>query len=163
MSVSLSICEKSLYRNPFLSFIMRTFESYFSKNEILKLICKVRVKLAKNKSKRHLLHLLTSNPAFNYHVKLNSEPKNEFEVSQKELTDFLLLILPPRKKWLKLGEHSRRKPNCENEFLSSNDKNYYSLLKTIKAEKKKDYKSRLVPQFRKIYCRSNGCFPRQRI
>lgn len=105
------------------------------------MICKVRVKLAKNKSKKHLLHLLTSNPAYNYHVKLNSEPQNDFEVNQKELTDFLLSILPPRKKWLKLGEQSRRKPNRENEFLSSNDKNYYCLLKTIKAESKKSIKA----------------------
>lgn len=105
------------------------------------MICKVRIKLAKNKSKKHLLHLLTSNPAYNYHVKLNSEPQNDFEVNQKELTDFLLSILPPRKKWLKLGEQSRRKPNRENEFLTSNDKNYYSLLKTIKAESKKSLKA----------------------
>jgi len=122
-------------------YIMKTFESYFSKNEILKLICKVRVKLAKNKSKKHLLHLLTSNPEFNYHVKFNSKPQNDFELNQKELTNFLLSILPPRKKWLKLGEHSRRKPNRENEFLTSNDKNYYSLLKTIKAENKKAIKA----------------------
>lgn len=120
---------------------MRTFESYFSKNEILKMICKVRVKLAKNKSKKHLLHLLTSNPAYNYHVNFNSEPENNFEVNQKELTDFLLSILPPRKKWLKLGEQSRRKPNRENEFLTSNDKNYYSLLKTINAESNKSIKA----------------------
>lgn len=121
--------------------IMRTFESYFSKNEILKMICKVRVKLAKNKSKKHLLHLLTSNPAYNYHVKFNSKPQNDFEVDQKKLSDFLLSILPPRKKWLKLGEQSRRKPNRDNEFLTSNDKNYYSLLKTIKAESKKSIKA----------------------
>lgn len=117
---------------------MKPFESYFSENEILKQICKVRVKLAKNKSKKHLLHLLTSNPDFNYHVKLKSEPTNDFETNQKELTEFLLLILPPRKKWLNLGEQSRRKPNGDNEFLTSNDKNYYSLLKTIKAESKRE-------------------------
>lgn len=105
------------------------------------MICKVRVKLAKNKSKKHLLHLLTSNPTYNYHVKLNSEPQNDFEANQKELTNILLSILPPRKKWLKLGEQSRRKPNRENEFLTSNDKNYYSLLKTIKAESKKSIKA----------------------
>lgn len=120
---------------------MKTFESYFTEIEILKLICKVRVKLAKNKSKKHLLHLLTSNPAFNYHVKFNTHPTNDFETNQKELTEFLLTILPPRKKWLKLGEHSRRNPNRENEFLTSNDKNYYSLLKTIKAESKKAVKT----------------------
>lgn len=128
-------------QEPHPFFIMKTFESYFSENEILKLICKVRVKLARNKSKKHLLHLLTSNPAFNYHIKFNSEPTNAFEINQKELTEFLLVILPPRKKWLKLGEQSRRKPNRENEFLTSNDKNYYSLLKTVKAESKKAVKA----------------------
>lgn len=133
--------EIALQEPPSFFYIMRTFESYFSKNEILKMICKVRVKLAKNKSKKHLLHLLTSNPAYNYHVNFNSEPENNFEVNQKELTDFLLSILPPRKKWLKLGEQSRRKLNRENEFLTSNDKNYYSLLKTIKAESKKSIKA----------------------
>jgi retron-type reverse transcriptase len=128
-------------QEPLPFFIMKTFESYFSENEILKLVCKVRVKLAKNKSKKHLLHLLTSNPAFNYHVKFNSEPENDFEQNQKELSEFLLSILPPRKKWFKLGEDSRRKPNRKNEFLTSNDKNYYSLLKTIKAESKKAVKA----------------------
>lgn len=120
---------------------MKTFENYFNENEILKLICKVRVKLAKNKSKKHLLHLLTSNPSYNYHVKVKSLPANNFEAYQKSLTEFLLLILPPRKKWIKLGEPSRRKPNRSKEFLTSNDKNYYSLLKTIKVESKKTVKA----------------------
>lgn len=120
---------------------MKTFESCFSRNEILKLICKVRVKLAKNKSKKHLLHLLTSNPSYNYHTKLESETLNDFDINQKELNEFLLTILPPRKKWVKLGEKSRSKPNRENEFLTSNDKNYYSLLKTVKAESKKTTKA----------------------
>lgn len=143
MSVSLSIRERSLYAGT-SSFLltMRTFESFFSKNEILKLICKARIKLAKNRSKKHLLHLLTSNPTFNYHIISNSEPENSFEVNQKEVTDILSSILPPRKKWVKLGEQSRRKPNRKNEFLTSNDRNYYSLLKTIKVESKKTIKAK---------------------
>lgn len=125
----------------FFALNMRTFESYFNENEILKLICKIRVKLAKNKSKKHLLHLLTSNPNYNYHVTVNSVPTNNFEAYQKTLTEFLSLILPPRKRWIKLGEPSRRKPSRPKEFLTSNDKNYYSLLKTIKAESKKTVKA----------------------
>lgn len=120
---------------------MKSFEYYFNENEILKLICKVRVKQAKNKSKKHLLHLLTSNPNYNYHVKVNSYPANDFETYQKALADFFLLHLPPRKKWVNLGEQSRRKPNRPKEFLTSNDKNYYSLLKTVKAERKKTVKA----------------------
>jgi retron-type reverse transcriptase len=129
---------------------MKQFEDYFSENEILKLICKVRVKLAKNKSKKHLLHLLTSNPNYNYHIKVNSEPTNKFEAQQKELTEFLSTILPPRKKWVKLGQASRRKPNRINEFLTSNDKNYYSLLKTIRAEAKKQEKAEWYANLQKF-------------
>ena len=95
---------------------MKPFEDYFNENEILNLICKVRVKFAKNKSKKHLLHLLTTNPNYNYHIKLNSEPTNMFEAQQKELTEFLSSILPPRKKWVKLGQVSRRKPNSHREW-----------------------------------------------
>jgi hypothetical protein len=120
---------------------MRTFESYFNEYEILQLICKVRVKLAKNKSKKHLLHLLTSNSNYNYHIKQNLEPKNQFEIYQIKLTELLSSILPPRKKWIQLGEKSRRKPNNQNEFLTSNGRSYYSLLKTILKEKKNEVKS----------------------
>ncbi|RZJ51379.1 MAG: hypothetical protein EOO44_14705 [Flavobacterium sp.] len=120
---------------------MKQFENYFTENEILRQICKIRVKLAKSKSKKHLLHLLTSNEKFNYHLKSNKTPRNEFEQYQHDLTKFLQTILPPRKKWIKLGEKSRRKPHSEKEFLTSNDKNFYSLLKTIKVESKKDTKA----------------------
>ncbi|HAO05536.1 MAG TPA: hypothetical protein DCQ50_00855 [Chryseobacterium sp.] len=115
---------------------MKTFEQHFNENDILRQICKVRVKMAKSKSKKHLLHLLTSNVKYNYHIQSHKTPNNEFEKYQLELTQFLSTILPPRKKWINLGENSRRKPKSSNEFLSSNDKNFYSLLKTIKLHKK---------------------------
>lgn len=116
---------------------MKPFESYFTENEIIRHVCKVRVKIAKTKCKKHLIHLLTTNPKYNYHLDANSIPQNEFETKQKELTDFLSTILPSRKKWVKLGEKSRRKPNRKNEFLNTTEKNFYSLLKTIKVESKK--------------------------
>lgn len=119
---------------------MRQFENYFTENEILRQICKIRVKLAKSKSKKHLLHLLTSSSNYNYHLKSNKTPNNDFEQYQCDLTVFLRTILPPRKKWINLGENSRRKSNSRNEFLTSNDKNFYSLLKTIKVHSKKDLK-----------------------
>lgn len=119
---------------------MKQFENYFTENEILRQICKIRVKLAKSKSKKHLLHLLTTNEKYNYHLKSNKTPRNEFENYQHDLTKFLQTILPPRSKWVKLGENSRRKSNSKNEFLTSNDKNFYSLLKTIKIQSKKKSK-----------------------
>ncbi|MBG9378532.1 hypothetical protein I5907_20015 [Panacibacter sp. DH6] len=132
---------------------MKTFDQHFSEDAIIRQICKVRVKLAKSKSKRHLLHLLTSNEKYNYHTQSNIPPSNEFEKCQLELTRFLATILPPRKKWLKLGEVSRlnfkaiaaikkgeennEKINKRNYSLTSNDKNFYSLLKTINVYKKR--------------------------
>lgn len=119
---------------------MKEFKSYFTEKEILRQICKIRVKLAKSRSKKHLLHLLTSNDQYNYHLDSSKEASNKFEQYQLELTQFLVTILPPRKKWVKLGSVSRRKPGKENEFLTSNDKNFYSLLKTIKSHSKKELK-----------------------
>lgn len=119
---------------------MKPFENYFTENEILRQICKIRVKMAKSKSKKHLLHLLTSNTKYNYHQNSTKIPTNEFEAYQLDLTQFLSTILPARKKWIKLGEDSRRKPKKKNEFLTSNDKNFYSLLKTIKIQSKKEIK-----------------------
>jgi len=80
--------------------------------------------------------LLTSNPNYNYHKTHNPIPKNEFEKYQKTIIYELNEILPPRKKWVSLGEQSRRKHNKSKESLTSNDKNFYSLLKTIKLHKK---------------------------
>ena len=73
---------------------MKQFESYFTENEILRQICKIRVKMAKSKSKIHLLNSLTSNPKYNYHVNSIKEPTNEFEEYQLELTKFLSTIIP---------------------------------------------------------------------
>lgn len=116
---------------------MKQFENYFTENEILRQICKIRIKMAKSKSKKHLLHLLTANKKYNYHLNSTKSPTNEFEQYNFELTQFLSTILPSRKKWLRLGSASRMKSKIRNEKLTSNDVNFYSLLKTIKAQEKK--------------------------
>lgn len=144
------------YSEPLIFNLMKSFEKHFTENEILRQVCKIRVKMAKSKSKMHLLNSLTSNPKYNYHLNSLKEPTNTFEEYQFELTKFLSTILPPRKKWVKLGEDSRVKSNAINKikeakennillnkrnyFLSSTDKNFYSLLKSIKIESKKELK-----------------------
>lgn len=115
---------------------MKPIENFFTETQILRQICRIRVKLAKNRSKKHLLHLLTSNPKFNYHTKGSRHPRNPFEEYQNGLILELNKILPPRKKWATLGKESRKKSNNSNELLTSNDKNFYALLKTIKSHEK---------------------------
>lgn len=119
---------------------MKQFETYFTENEILRQICKIRIKMAKSKSKKHLLHLLSSNAKYNYHLNSSITPTNEFEQYNFELTKFLSSILPSRKKWIRLGSDSRMKSKIRNEKLTSNDVNFYSLLKTIKLQEKKEIK-----------------------
>ncbi|WP_083544113.1 reverse transcriptase domain-containing protein [Chryseobacterium sp. OV279] len=110
---------------------MNQINFYFRTSEIIRQICKMRIKLARNRSKKHSLHLLTSNPGYNYHNR-KSQGGSELIMYQANLIQELNNILPPRKKWVSLGEKSRRKNSSNNEFLTSNDKNFYSLLKTIK-------------------------------
>jgi len=110
---------------------MNQINFYFRTSEIIRQICKMRVKLARNRSKKHSLHLLTSNPDYNYHNR-KSQGGSEIIMYQANLIQELNNVLPPRKKWVSLGEKSRRKNGSNNEFLTSNDKNFYSLLKTIK-------------------------------
>jgi hypothetical protein len=82
----------------------------------------MRAKLARQRNKKHVVHLLTKDNKFNYHKKC----PNEIE---KELNN----ILPSRKKWIQLGVNSR---NRNGQPLNSIDKNTLSLRKTIKAYRK---------------------------
>lgn len=116
---------------------MNSFEKYFSKRQIVEQLCKVRVKIAQQRSRQHLLHLLTEDDKYNYHVKAANRNQNELELYQQELIKKLNSVLPPRKEWVRLGENSRRKQTFRKEVLTSADINKYSLLKTIKSESKK--------------------------
>lgn len=117
---------------------MKDFSTYFTERAIVTHICKLRVKIAKTRNKKHLIHLLTDSEKYNYHIKENkSADENEFTKYQFELNNQLSKILPPRKKWVKLGYESRMN-RTGTEKLTSNDKNFYSLLKTIKLYRKKD-------------------------
>lgn len=115
---------------------MKEFEKYITENEIVRQLYKVRVKIAKSRNKKHLLHLLTTNPKYNYHLGNNSQELNEFEQYQNNIINQLREILPPRKQWAKIGSKSRIKNKNSKELLTTNDKNFYALLKTIKKHKK---------------------------
>lgn len=121
---------------------MKQFETFFTEEAIINHLCKMRVKIAKNRNKKHLIHLLTDSDKFNYHKLESSKFKNiqnDFQDYQKKFLDSLNEILPSRKKWVKLGFDSRRNRRT-NESLNSTDKNLYSLLKTIQVYRKKEQK-----------------------
>lgn len=96
---------------------MKKFEEYITDENIIFYLCRMRAKLAKQRNKKHLIHYLTSNSKYNYHRKLLSQT----EIQLQEL-------LPTRRKWVKLGENSRRK---NGQGLNSVRKNIRSLQKTI--------------------------------
>lgn len=137
MSVSLSYVYFSLHRDSIYFKIMKEFNQYFNEANIIRQLCKIRVKIAKNRNKKHLLHLLTSNEEFNYHLDNNSKEQNEFELYQKDINKKLKTLLPPRRQWVKIGSKSRINDKTSNELLTSNDKNFYALIKTIRKHKRK--------------------------
>ena len=122
---------------------MKEFETYFSSDAIVTYLCQLRAKVANNRNKRHLIHLLTDSDRFNYHVndseKLlnnNEENANSFLKYEKEFLGQLNKILPSRKKWVNLGGDSRIDKNTK-QLISSSKRNEYALIKTIKSYRKK--------------------------
>lgn len=118
---------------------MKEFETDFSIDVIVTYICKFRAKVANNRNKKHLIHLLTNSGKYNYHVKdyekyLNVEDENVngFIKYESEFLSQLSKILPPRKKWVNIGKTSRIDKET-NQVITSNKRNEYSLIKTIKS------------------------------
>lgn len=112
-----------------LLFDMQQFEDLFTDDKIISYLCKVRAKIARQRNKKHLLHILTNDRKFNYHT----IPEGKQSKYEKDLLHLLNSMLPPRKKWKKLGEKSRVKDgNGKDQKISTIEKNQYSLLKTVK-------------------------------
>lgn len=126
--------------------MMKAFEAYFTEEAVISYLCKLRSKVAKSRNKKHLIHLLTDSEKFNYHVNdskkylgAKDETSNEFVKYESQFLTDLNRILPARKKWVSLGSKSRIS-KANNQPLSSNDRNYYSLIKTIKSYRQKSSK-----------------------
>jgi hypothetical protein len=101
---------------------MISIKNYISEDNISFYLCRMRAKLAKRRNKSHLVHLLSTNPKFNYHSK-------ELSSIDKELT----YLIPKRSSWKNLGNNSRTQ---NGKPLNSVDKNIKSLLFTINYFKK---------------------------
>ena len=112
---------------------MNNFESFFNENTIISYLCKLRAKVAKSRNKKHLIHLLTDSEKYNYHI---NDIKKYSDYEDQFLRD-LNKLFPSRKKWVGLGKNSRI--NKRTGFpISTFDRNYYTLKKTIKSFKKRN-------------------------
>ncbi|MCX5844623.1 MAG: reverse transcriptase domain-containing protein [Deltaproteobacteria bacterium] len=114
-----------------LSFF-KTFEEFVTEKDILFYLCRMRAKLAKQRNKKHLVYLLASNPQHDCRKAGPSGLRSELEA-----------ILPPRKKWLKLGRKSRHK---NDQPLDSINKNIKSLLLTVEVFRKSSRTEPFVPR-----------------
>lgn len=83
-------------------------ENYFTYDDILSCICNIRAKIAKQRSKKHIIHLLTSDKKTNYHL---NRKENNYKDSDLEL---LNSILPARRKW--------KIPNKKNRYINNHQK-----------------------------------------
>lgn len=93
-------------------------DDFFTDDKIIYYLCRVRAKYAKQRGKKHLLHLLSNNPEFNHH-------------KEKRTLDEVLLkhVLPSRRKWKKLGKEYRYK---NGQKINSVEYNTKCIYKTIK-------------------------------
>ena len=101
---------------------METFEEFVTDKKIIFYLCRMRAKLAKQRNRKHLIHLLSSNPRYNYHNAALSDLESELQK-----------ILPRRKQWKNLGEKARQQ---NGQPLNSINKNIKSLTITIESSKK---------------------------
>lgn len=104
--------------------LMQKLDEYITEQRIIFYLCRIRAKHAKQRSKRHLVHLLSSSEEYNYH--LNTAKQKE------RIDDDLNLLngmLPSRRKWKKLNKTKRYQKN--NQRINSVDYNVNSLLLTI--------------------------------
>lgn len=109
---------------------MQKLDEYITDEKVIFYLCRIRAKLAKQRSKKHLVHLLSSNEKFNYH--LNTKKQKERIDDDLQLLNSLL---PSRRKWKKLNKAKRYQKN--NQRINSVDYNVNSLLLTIDYYRKK--------------------------
>ena len=108
---------------------MQKLDEYLTREKIIKYLCRVRAKKAKQRSKEHLIHKLTENDRFNYHI---NHRKNKDKISSED--EKLSQILPSRRQWKKPNRKNRYDKN--NQRINSVDYNVLSLLITIDHYKK---------------------------
>jgi len=107
----------------------KAFENYFSEDAIINYLSRQRAKLAKKRSKDHIMAAISKK--IKYHIKI----KNQCE------KDMLFKIMPPRRLWVRSSKKRRFQNGC---LLSSIDRNRNAIFTTIKKHKKSTVKYRYL-------------------
>lgn len=121
-------------------------DSYLTNDKIIYYLCRVRAKYAKQRSKKHLVHLLSNEPKLNHHKDV---------LTDDEL--FLKKILPPRRKWKKLGKEYRYKKDNRHQKINSIEYNTRSIFKTIKFYQKNHPNTSFVIKLNEFIEETKNC------
>jgi hypothetical protein len=112
---------------------MKQFEDFFSDDDIIFYLARVRSKFARRRNKKHLLNYLTKNKGYNYHLYERNNASERDEEFMKELTS----LMPPRRLWKKLGESARfRDLDGSKRKLGTLDRNVLSLAQVRQSKRK---------------------------
>ncbi|MBZ9731540.1 hypothetical protein LB467_17785 [Salegentibacter sp. JZCK2] len=95
-----------------------TIDDFFTDDIIIRYLCDLRAKKAKQRSEKHLIHLISQKEKLNHHK------------FQTEEEIYLKKILPPRRKWKKLGKVKRYKTKWQK--INSFDYNTKCIYITVK-------------------------------
>jgi len=120
-----------MYAPPF--YMGNTLDCYFSESAIINYLSRQRAKLAKKRSKDHIMAGISKNDT--YHNKI----KNQGNI--------LFKIMPPRRLWVKLPKERR----CHNGYmLNSMEKNKKAICSTVIKHKKASVKYKYLDELEKF-------------
>jgi hypothetical protein len=106
---------------------MIAFEDCFSQKNIINYLSKQRAKIAKKRSKLHILNSISKSKRYNYHSRVQEETEN----------NKVCFMMPPRRLWV---SPSLRKRYRNGEILNSIDKNQKAIFLTIQKHYKQNEK-----------------------
>jgi hypothetical protein len=114
---------------------MQTFNEIFSREEIIKYLCKQRAKIAKMRSKYHILTTISNKKKYNYHTRAKRhDPANE-----------VCFMMPPRRSWIRLKETVRGGVR-----FNSIDRNIRVMRLTIKKHEEETVKPEYMKELNKF-------------
>ena len=101
-----------------------TFDEYFNEEEIINYLSRQRAKLARKRSKEHIM------------VGISQKSKKKLIIKQDKKND-LFNIMPPRRLWVRISKEKRYRNDC---LINSIERNCKVIYSTIKKHRKDSIK-----------------------